>query len=305
MVLRKTLAWSCSAVLVGSLTVPATSAQEVEVQAGDTAVQVDRNGAQLQTRPNQPATEPNRQRPNRQPLRPGANMDRQIAQWLIVDQQNIINLAQYGLQKSQTPQVRELAETIIREHETFASKLRDGSGEGATTARPIDSEDTTRGDQREERREATREARRDEVRDQDGQRRPIENLGDRLEDGVERLTDRAERVAGEARQGLDRAVDGDRPTRGARWVDIHREIGQKVEEVVRQDLDQREGYEFEAAFVGMLVASHLQQEATLAVLSTRVSGDLAQTLEQAQASVKQHRAQAEQVMGQLGKENAR
>ena len=299
MISRKTFALS-SVMLVGLLVSPPTRAQDVDVQAGDTAVQVDRSGVQSDAQSTQQANRADRQRQNRlqsnrQQRTAGANMDRQIAQWLIVDQQNIINLAQYGVQRSKTPQVRELAEAIVRDHEAFASKLREANLENPANSPAAES---VRGEQR----EAAREARRDAARDEDGERRPIENVGDRLEEGIERLADRAERVVDEARDGLDRAAEGDRTVGGARWINIHQEIIQKVEEVARQDLQKREGYEFEAAFVGMVVASHLQQEATLEVLSDRASGDLAQTLERALASVKQHRQRAEQVMGQIGKE---
>lgn len=304
MISRKTLALSCSAVLVGSLAASPALAQDVDVKAGDRSVQVDRGSVELEGRNDRQSTQPLRQRP-----RAGEDMDRQIAQWLIIDQQNIVNLAQYGLQRTETPQVRALAETIVRDHEAFARKLSETGSRNSDNSADVDSADAESADAsrdlpRGEQREAIREARRDVAREEDGDGRVLGNLGDRLEDGVERLADSAERVVDEARDGLDRAVDGDRSNRinrGARWIDIHREITRKVEEVARQDLQKRRGYEFDAAFVGMLVASHLQQEATLDVLSSRASGDLAQTLEQSLATVKQHRAQAEQVMGQINR----
>lgn len=293
MVLRRTRALSCSAALIASLAASATWAQDVDVQAGDTAVQIDRSGVQVDGQRGQRLRQSDRQQP-----RTPATMNRQITQWLIVDQQNIVSLAQYGLQRTQTPQVRELAETIARDHEALGHKLNDVGLRESSTSQPADLTDAPR----EEQTDATREARRDAVRDQDGDRNRLENLGDRLEDGVERLADTAERVIGDARQGVDRVVGGDRQNRlmrGVRWIEIHREITKKLEDVARQDLQGRQGYEFDAAFVGMLIASHLQQEATLDVLSSRASGDLVQTLDEALASVKQHRAQAEQIMGQI------
>lgn len=292
MVLRKILPLGCAAVMIGSLASSVVCAQVVDVQAGETAVQVDRDAVQVDRTRERQVIQNDGQRP-----RSGDNMDRQIADWLIVDQQQMVNLAKFGMQKTQSPKVRELAQAIISDHEALASKLTDASLRGSRAAQPANADDAS-GDRA---REATRDARRDAAQEQDGDR-PLENLGARIDEGVERLADRAERVVGDAREGLGRAVDGDRTNRlmrGARWVDIHREITEKLEQVARQDLEKRQGYEFDAAFVGMLVASHLQQEATLDVLSSRATGELAETLNQALTSVKQHRHAAEQVMGQI------
>lgn len=311
MVTRRTLALACFALLIGSFTTAVARAQIVDVQAGDTAVEVDRDDVQVET-----LRERQFPRTDRQRLGGGDNMDRQIAQWLIVDQRTVISLARYGLERSQSPQVRELAEAIAGEHEEFARKLVEASSRDSRNLPPNAATDVPR----ESTEEAVREDRRGRVRELDSNRRPVEsrplgNLGARLDEGVERLADTAERVVDDARVGLgrvaaeaDRAVDADRAsgrTRGARWMDIHRDIAQKLEDVVHEDLQKRQGYEFEAAFVGMLVASHLQQEATLEVLRSRASGELAVTIEQALASVKQHRERAEQVMGQINPQAAK
>ncbi len=304
---RRVAPLGCAAVMLGSLTTSAALAQVVDVQAGGTAVQVDRTDGQAAAPRDSQVIQNDRQRP-----RSGENMERQIADWLMVDQQQMVNLAKFGMQKTQSPKVRELAQTIVSDHEAFARKLADAGSRGSDARRSADASDEPRDPSREAARDARRTADPDsdqgqgQGQDQDqersGERRPLENLGARLDEGVERLADRAERVVGDAREGLGRAVDGERPNRsprGLRWVEIHREIAQKLEDAARQDLEKRQGYEFDAAFVGMLVAAHLQQEATLDVLSSRATGDLAETLNQALASVKQHRQAAEQVMGQI------
>ncbi|MEZ6089284.1 MAG: hypothetical protein R3C05_14875 [Pirellulaceae bacterium] len=264
--------WSRTCAL-GIVSLLATSAisQDVQVDTPQVQIEVDRQRVQV-----------NRDRDRPRGVDGEEMRDRQIARWLITDQKNIVDLAGFGLQRTKTPEVRELAETIIRDHRRLTNQLASHFGKGADTAP--------------DRRDRTR--RTDD--DRDDARRPLENLADRVEEGVERITDRAERAVNNAREAVRRELnDDDRPARGLAWVNIHRDIADKAAEIAQRDLEKYQGYEFDGAFVGMMTAAHLQQEATLQVLSEHASSDMSELLDAALATIQAHRQRAEQVMGTI------
>ncbi|MCO8125337.1 DUF4142 domain-containing protein [Stieleria sp. TO1_6] len=321
--LRQTIRIVGGATMATLVSFTSLPAQDVQIQAGQTEVQVD--GRPSAT--SDPAAVDGSRIGRRGAIVDGSanaklmskqgSMDRQIASWLIVDQQSMVDLAKFGLQQSKTPEVRSLAETVIRDHQAFADKLTMLANQ--EQAQPVTRNPATRNNapietdtrqrvadarrQLDEQREAINEQRRDAIRDRDGVRGPLENLADRLEDGVERITDRAEIAINNTRNAVDETLSDDTIAvyAGNRspWVSIHHDISARLATTARQDLESRSGYEFDAALVGMLVAAHLQQEATLDVLSSRASGQLQQTLQQAASTVKQHRQHAEQVMASI------
>lgn len=276
----------------------AASGQEVDVDAGPTGVQVqqddvdvDVDRAERRTRTDAATTS-----------RSDERLNSEIATWSLADQRAIVELAEFGAERTKTPEVQQLADMIAEEHRQLAEKLAGFTRRSATTDR-VDSDSSDDGERRRrlrDRRQAT-----DQSEDQDRRpvrdRRPLENLAERLETGVERLADRAEQAVEATRDAVDRSIAGEEApgrfvaTRSF-WPDLHREITDRVTATAKRDLEQYQGYEFDASFVGILVAAHLNQEATLEVLQQRASGDLAETLGNAVSAIRQHRQQAEQVM---------
>lgn len=277
------------AVLPALLTVSSVFAQQIDVEAGETEVEVGQRGVSVDT---------DTSRPNERKIAGPSidqRMNHQIADWLIVDQQAVIDLANFGLERTKTPEVRQLAERIVQDHRALIDQLNAVGSVNRSGASAAERRD----DLQDERAEAAREVRRDARRERDGVRRPLENIVDRVEDGVERIADRVERTfEGEFAEPNIAAV----PTAtDASWVQIHRQIKDRLNAVARQDLEKRSGYEFDAALVGMLVASHLQQEATMEVLSKWAEGDLSNTLTKASETIRHHRQEAEHVMGQTAR----
>ncbi len=281
-------------------TSPQLHGQDIDVRAGGTEVQVDGGGVVDIERAPVVANET---------VQTAAvqRMNHEIAAWLMADQQSIVDLANFGMQRTKSTDVSQFAGAVVRDHQTFAEKLR---GLPNLSADPIENNVERRQsirDQRqanEESREANRETNRDAVRDRDGVRRPLENLADRIEDGAERVTDRAEQLVESTREAIDRNLGTDRPARlramgDSHWVSIHEEIAKKLNAGARRDLEQRSGYEFDAAFVGMMIASHLQQTATLEVLSRHGSPELQRLIDEALVTVNQHRNDAERLMGTI------
>lgn len=293
-----------AAILSGTLAIPAF-AQDVDIQAGGTNVDVGSRGVDVDVAG----------RDDRVIARPPsivADLDNalnsQIAAWVSTDQNSIVELAQFGLTRTQTPAVKELALMIVREHQQLAEQLSSVSPPNVSvdTEAKIERRQEERAGREaaEQAQVATTEARRDELRNRDGVRTPLENFGDRIENRVQQLADRAERAAGATRDAIDRSTVSEAELSGYRlsqspWLQIHREITSELDQSARKDLEQYQGYQFDASFIGMLIASHLQQEATLKVLSQHASGELAATLQASLEKISQHRQQAEKVMDSI------
>ncbi len=318
--LKRTTQQLAATTLALGLALPA-SAQIVDVEAGGTRVQVG-GGAGVQvdtpggTQVDAPAVHVNATANARQ-LSSTAMVD-----WLLIDQQSIQQLAQFGLTRSKSPEVRQLAEAVARDHAALAERLQqlrvagvhvDGAASlspDAVQRAEVNAErrQTIR-DQREETRDAIRDRREqigDARRAADGVIRPIERLADRVEDGVERVAEGAQNAAEATREAIDANLGDDRVARQSRMqvatpaaVQLHREIVAQTARIARTDLEQRDGYEFNAAFVGMMEAAHLQQQATFEVMTQHADGELRTVLEDALTTIKQHRQQAGQVMANL------
>lgn len=318
--LKRTTKQLAATTLALGLALPA-SAQIVDVEAGGTRVQVG-GGAGVQvdtpsrTEVDAPAVHVNATANDRQ-LSSNVMVD-----WLLIDQQSIQQLAQFGLTRSKTPEVRQLAETVARDHAALAERLQQLAAAqphaaGAANVSPdavhraevnAERRQTIR-DQREESRDAIRDRREqigDARRAADGVVRPIERLADRVEDGVERVAEGAQNAAEATREAIDANLGDDRVARQPRMqpatsgtVQLHREIVAQTARIARTDLEQRDGYEFNAAFVGMMEAAHLQQQATFEVMAQHADGELRTVLQDALATIKQHRQAAGQVMQNL------
>ncbi len=295
------------AFLSGTLAMPAFG-QGIDVQAGGTGVQAGSGEVDVDV-----DVDDSDSRRDSRPESAGGNvgnsLNAQIASWARTDQQSIVELAQFGVSRTQTPAVKELANTISRAHRKLAEQLAKFAPADLATS-SIDANSERRPDVRDRRQsaqhsdETTTEARRDAARDRDGVRTPLENLGDRVENRVDRLADRAEQAADATRDAIDRSTMSEQELRRNRlshspWLNIHHEIAAELDRSARHELQQYKGYEFDASFIGMLIASHLQQEATLKVLSQLASGDLANTLETALVEIRQHREHAETVMNSI------
>lgn len=290
----RTNAGSAGSVLLAALMAVQGWGQEIDVEAGDTDVRVDQQGVDVEADPDRrdPATRQNRR--DARPAAGAAAMNRNLASWMIVDQRALIDLAKFGIERTKTPEVRQLAEAIVQDHQSLVEQLETFRSPRQVDDQDAAAEDRTRpvgADQRQERRRDRAEAREDSDR-------PLENLADRLERGAERVAERAERVVDEVRGAIGRESDP-RDTRrglGVNWLAIHREIADALVEQSKQNLEQESGYQFDASLVGMFVAAHLKQEATLEVMQKHASGELRETIGQALKIESSHRQQAEQVM---------
>lgn len=270
--------------------------------------------AQVRDEP-RPATRPGAQRPGAGPAAaPGAvgnqaqgTPDQQIAATLWAANRNEVELGKLAQKKAQSESVKEFAATIIKDHTQAADKfaraagnlvsantVRDGAGTTTPreTRKPVIQDDEAREEVREEREETPRgkkQADREDREDaRDNPRR--EAREDAREEGREvRRTGREE-----AREGRTTTQRGG--AQGFNWVSVHLEVADQCLQSAKKALNDKQGAEFDKAFMGLQVAAHMEMQDKLEVYKNHVSGQLQQDIEQAQETTKEHLQEAKKIM---------
>jgi predicted outer membrane protein len=80
---------------------------------------------------------------------------------------------------------------------------------------------------------------------------------------------------------------------------IERQIGERCKEALREELQQKQGAEFDKCYIGSQVAGHMQMLAALEVLEQQGPDQINQIAQQARPKVQQHLEHAKQLMKQL------
>jgi len=84
---------------------------------------------------------------------------------------------------------------------------------------------------------------------------------------------------------------------------IDRQIVDRKSQMMKEELQQKSGAEFDKCFVGGAVAAHTHALAALEVISQHSQGQLAQIAKQAQPTVQEHLERAKQLIKQLDSES--
>jgi predicted outer membrane protein len=82
-------------------------------------------------------------------------------------------------------------------------------------------------------------------------------------------------------------------------IAIDKQIGERCSELMRQELDQKSGAEFDKCYIGGEIGSHLRASAALEVISQQATGELKQLASQAKQTVDQHLREAKEIAQQL------
>jgi predicted outer membrane protein len=87
-------------------------------------------------------------------------------------------------------------------------------------------------------------------------------------------------------------------------MQMDRQIVQRKAQLTRQDLQSKQGAEFDKAFVGVAIPAHVHMIAQLEVIEQQGQGQLAQVAQQARPLVQQHLDHAKQLIKQLDSESS-
>jgi predicted outer membrane protein len=235
------------------------------------ATQSERSSAQQADRSRQPGQRYTANFRGETTAAGGANqeVEKFIANCLLTKNQAEVELSQLAAQRAQNPQVKEFAQQMVKEHQQLIQQLQPLAGmqAGATerTSRTVvgATEDPNR------------------VR-----------TGDAAPD--------AQAPGATTTTRTDVRTTGGSPNAAiSQLIQIDRQIVDRQTEAARSELDQKQGAEFDKAFVGCAIGAHMHMNAALEVIGQQGEGKLSQIAQQAQPTVQQHLDHAKQLMQDL------
>ena len=241
--------------------------------------QLDRPGTQVDRRESGQTTAQLGQRDSQ--ARAGGEsqeVERFYAACLLAKNQAEIELAQFAQQQAQNPQVKQFAQQMVQDHQRIAQQLQQVAG--------------GQGDQ-----SSSRTNNATQSPGLSGQ-----NDAQRQASDTTRLPGSSGAAQTESRtaRGLT-ATGGSQEKSGttAKLIQIDRKISERQSQAVREELQQKDGAEFDKAYVGTMIHAHMNMLAALETIEQQGLGQLAQVAQQAQPTVQQHLEHAKQLKEQL------
>lgn len=185
-----------------------------------------------------------------------------LANCLLIKNKAEVELSQFAQQQAQSPEVKEFAQMLIKDHQQAIQKLQALAGaQGAyrTSQRPgangqFDAQAAT---------PATERPR--QALNQQADQSLTSNQTGRQNDALSQLTE------------------------------IDRQISERCQELVREELQAKSGPEFDHCFVAAQIGSHTHMLAALDVLGQRSQGELRQFVQEAKPVVERHLDHAKQL----------
>jgi predicted outer membrane protein len=194
-------------------------------------------------------------------------VERFLAACLLEKNKAEVDLGQLAQQQAQNPEVKQFAQRMVEDHQQLVQKLQQlaGTQAGRTSA----------------------------AGQLDARRQPADTTRPPGSPG-----------AGQPDRDADQGVTAGRTTgqqSGAinQLIEIERQIAQRHKEAVREELQQKQGAEFDKCYIGGQIAGHMHMLAALEVIEQQGPDQLRQIAQQAQPDVQQHLEHAKRLMKQL------
>ena len=252
------------------------SGEDADAQAQPAQVQPGQlQPAQPRPLPAQPGARP------AQPAQPGERVTAQkprvedtqetdfaqhVAACLIIANKAEIAVTEQAMDKIQNPQIRELAQMIVKDHTQFVSKLKEHAPQAANLELDLQGGHA--------RSDASATVRAGEDREANSPADPAHaNATAAQRSASETLADKALRV--------------------------DKKYHEYKVQMLSEELSKHQGQDFEQAFLGAQVAGHMSMLAKLKALETEVQDqEVAQLIKQGQQTTKSHLEEAKQLMNQ-------
>lgn len=186
--------------------------------------------------------------------------DWQIAEWLEVDNQNEIALAEIAEERASDNNVKKFARQMVDEHTEFLQKLNRTIGNSRIGQQQQQTGQQQNGQQ------------------QNGQQR--------------RQTAQQSQQAGQFAQGRSQQ-------QGLDLVALKHQLGEQCRQSASRELQQKSGAEFDKCYVGMQIAMHMQMLDTLKVFSRYASPELDQLIEKGEQTTQSHLDHAKKLIASL------
>ena len=202
---------------------------------------------------------------------PGAAGQQEVQQFLasclLTKNKAEVELAQFAQQQAQNPQVKQFAQRMVEDHQQIVQKVQPLAGKQGTRTDASGQFDAQR-------------------QTSDTTRLPgSPGAGQPDRDANQSLT--AGRTAGQQNAAIKELAQ------------IDRQITQRYFDAVREDLQQKQGAEFDKCYLASQIGGHMHMLAALEVIQQQGPDQLRQIAQQAQPKVQQHLEHAKQLMKQL------
>ncbi len=219
------------------------------------------------------------------------DVERFLASCLLAKNQAEIELAQFAQQQAQNAEVQQFAKQMIQDHQQIVQQLKQVAGQqgGQSSTRTSTNSSRTLGasSQNDSQRQAG-----------DTSRQPESSGAGQAES---RNTQGSSTSLQAGAQSRSLTAAGGSQDSGAieQLIQIDRQIVEREGQAVREELQQKQGAEFDKAFVGTAVHAHVHMLAALETIEQQGQGQLAQVAQQARPMVQQHLDHAKQLKRQL------
>jgi predicted outer membrane protein len=210
-----------------------------------------------------------------------SEVEKFLASCLLAKNEAEVELSQFAQQQAENPQVKQFAQQMVQDHRQIIQQLQplaamQGAGERTGAIRSPGASGQF-----------------------DAQRQPSD-------------TTRLPGSPGAAQRDLQSATNtaqtggsSDAGDAIQKLVQIDRQIVERHKEAVREELQQKQGAEFDKCYLGVQIGSHMHMLAALETIEQQQQGRLAQLAQQNTAKVRQHLDEAKQLMEQLDQDGAR
>ncbi len=233
-------------------------------------------------------------------------VDQFIVGCLIAKNQSEIELSQLAAQQAQNPEVKKFAQQMVQDHQQMVKQLQQIAGtQGAADSRGRTSSPALGTSGASDRTRATSDAsgttRTDTSATDASATTGTSSLSGASDtssagEGSSSLTGSA---ATSGRETASSAAGGAGSGAVQQLLQIERQIVDRATQATRDELQQKQGAEFDKAFVGCAIGAHVHMNAALEVIGQQTQGQLAQVAQQAQPKVQQHLEHAKSLMQQL------
>jgi len=188
------------------------------------------------------------------------NLDQKIATCLVLGNQGEVALAQFAQQRSQNEQVRKFAQQIIEHHQQAISKIEQAAP-------------------------------------------GVVGLNLQLRSGVEGAAAASPNPTGVRPASAEEPVASTASTANAghdqRGVQLAQAVKQECLNLTQQELAQKQGVEFDKAYIGQQVGAHIGMLAELRGSKSFASAQLQPVIAEGEQMTQKHLAEAKQIMSQL------
>jgi predicted outer membrane protein len=195
-----------------------------------------------------------------------------LANWLLVDNENEVALAQLAQQRAQETEVKQFAQRMIDDHQQFIGKLQRFAGP---------------------------EGRRDPNIRREGAARNQEETRDEVEQATPRTAQAPARQPQPAAQQRQPGAAQRGQGGMLNHVALKRELGEQCLQTARRELEQKKGIEFDQCFMFQQAMMHMQAVDTMTVFKKHASPELRQVLEEGIQTAQQHLEHAKDLAKKL------